>query len=144
MVKNWRVNETLVYIEGEDEDFAICNTAALKTNTLKYDTCLKNAQTIADEHNNALALRQIQIEQAEQIIRLNQSWQAETAAQASHIAALKDALKPFAHSDLCKRLPYNGTDENAPIFIRNNAVITLADCKKAAMVLMGYPLPADK
>ena len=52
---------------------------------------------------------------------------------------LARAAKPFAHPDLCKRLPNNGTDENAPIFVRNNAVITLANCKRIAELLDTVP-----
>lgn len=48
--------------------------------------------------------------------------------------AMREALEPFAHPDLCKRLPNNGNDDNAVIFARNNAVITLADCRRAAAV----------
>lgn len=55
MKSEWKVNETIVYVEGEDEDFAICKTDALNTNTLPYELCLEMAQKIADEHNRILS-----------------------------------------------------------------------------------------
>jgi hypothetical protein len=58
----------------------------------------------------------------------------ETELQA-RIAALEEAGRPFAHPDLCKRLPGNGSADDAIIFVRNNAVITLADCRKLAALL---------
>jgi hypothetical protein len=53
------------------------------------------------------------------------------------ITELETAARPFAHPDLCKRLPNNGSssDNDAIIFVRNNAKITLADCRRIADVL---------
>lgn len=50
----WKVNETIVYVETEDEDYAICKTDALNTNTLPYEICLELAQQIATDHNKKL------------------------------------------------------------------------------------------
>ncbi len=62
----WLVNENLVYIEGEEEDFCICDTQALGKNVLPYNSGLKAAQMIADEHNKVnatIAARDARIEE---------------------------------------------------------------------------------
>jgi hypothetical protein len=55
----------------------------------------------------------------------------------ARITELETAARPFSHPDLCKRLPNNGSssDSDAIIFVRNNAKITLADCRRIAAVL---------
>ncbi len=45
---NWKTNETIVYVEGDEEDFAICHTQSLQTNAISdYEECLANARLIA-------------------------------------------------------------------------------------------------
>ena len=43
----WQTDETIVFVEGKEEDFAICHTQAKHTNTLPYETSLANARLIA-------------------------------------------------------------------------------------------------
>ena len=50
----WKVNETIVYVETEEQDFAICKTDAMNTNSLPYKICLEIAQQIAKDHNQKL------------------------------------------------------------------------------------------
>jgi len=50
---------------------------------------------------------------------------------------LREALKPFAHPDLCQIHPSNADGDLSPIFQRNKAVITLKDCRRAREVLEG-------
>lgn len=48
---------------------------------------------------------------------------------------LREALKPFAHPDLCKALAGNGTGDTSPIFERDKATILLGDCRRARALL---------
>ena len=50
----WKVNETIVYIEDDEQDYAICNTADVTTQCLPYEICLELAQQIAADHNKKL------------------------------------------------------------------------------------------
>lgn len=43
----WQTDEAIVFVEGKEEDFAICHTQAKHTNTLPYETSLANARLIA-------------------------------------------------------------------------------------------------
>ena len=45
--------------------------------------------------------------------------------------ALRAALAPFAHDDLCKELGGNVEGDASIIFMRNRAQITLGDCRRA-------------
>lgn len=49
--------------------------------------------------------------------------------------ALKEALKPFAHPDLSKAFANNTQGDDSIIFQRDNAFITLGDCRRAAALL---------
>lgn len=49
--------------------------------------------------------------------------------------ALRAALSPFAHDDLCKELGGNVEGDASIIFQRNLAQITLGDCRRARMLL---------
>ena len=51
------------------------------------------------------------------------------------LEAMRDALEPFAHPDLCEYLPSNKDGGNSPLFQRNKAVITINDCRQAAAAL---------
>lgn len=50
----WKVNETIVYIEDDEQDYAIYNTADVTTQYLPYEICLELAQQIATDHNKKL------------------------------------------------------------------------------------------
>ena len=46
------------------------------------------------------------------------------------------ALTPFAHKDLCKALGGNAEGDASRIFVRNSAVITLGDCRRARAIVV--------
>ena len=46
------------------------------------------------------------------------------------------ALTPFAHADLCKALGGNAEGDTSRIFVRNSAVITLGDCRRARAIVV--------
>ncbi len=54
-------------------------------------------------------------------------------------AKLRAALMPFTHPDLTKSLEGQHRD-NEPIYVRNEAVLTLSDFKRAADSLKGTKL----
>ena len=46
------------------------------------------------------------------------------------------ALTPFAHTDLCQALGGNAEGDASRIFVRNSAVITLGDCRRARAIVV--------
>ena len=50
------------------------------------------------------------------------------------IERLKEVLKPFTHPDLSKKFQGNAEGNKSIIFQRNDAKITLGDCRKACEV----------
>jgi len=46
-----------------------------------------------------------------------------------------EAAKVFAHDDLCKKLGGNVSGDSSIIFQRDNAIITLGDCRKIRAAL---------
>ena len=46
------------------------------------------------------------------------------------------ALTPFAHKDLCQALGGNAEGDASRIFVRNSAVITLGDCRRARAIVV--------
>lgn len=53
------------------------------------------------------------------------------------------ALTPFAHKDLCKALGGNAEGDTSRIFVRNSAVITLGDCRRARAIVVASETAAD-
>ena len=53
------------------------------------------------------------------------------------------ALTPFAHTDLCKALGGNAEGDTSRIFVRNSAVITLGDCRRARAIVVASETAAD-
>jgi len=42
-------------------------------------------------------------------------------------------LAPFCHPDFCQTLPSNGSmGDDAPLFVRNGAMMTIGDCRAAS------------
>lgn len=53
-------------------------------------------------------------------------------------AALRAALEPFSHDDLCEQLGGNVQGENSPIFGRNRAVLVLGNFRRARAALVAH------
>lgn len=59
----------------------------------------------------------------------------EARAELAALREAAEALKPFSHPDLCKTLSGNVQGDASQIFGRDDAVITLGDCRRAAVAL---------
>lgn len=59
--------------------------------------------------------------------------------QAQALAEAREALKPFAHEDLCKVLGGNVYGEESIFFQRDKAILRLKDTNRAAEWLKKYP-----
>jgi len=57
-----------------------------------------------------------------------------TALRAEN-AALRVALEPFAHDDLCEQLGGNAEDNASPVYARNRAMLTLGNFRQARAAL---------
>lgn len=66
----------------------------------------------------------------------HQSLRANTAEADN--AALRAALEPFSHDDLCEQLGGNVQGENSPIFGRNRAVLVLGNFRRARAALVAH------
>lgn len=66
------------------------------------------------------------------------------AALTARVTELEAGLKPFAHDDLCEKLSGNFDGDKSIIFQRNDAVITLSDCRNARRLLTPAPTRAEE
>lgn len=51
------------------------------------------------------------------------------------VSGLIDAVKPFAHPDLCKQLSANVMGSESPIYARDKAILRLGDFQRASAAL---------
>lgn len=62
----------------------------------------------------------------------------ELSQQSAREKDLVEALRSFAHPDLCKEVTGNVSGDTSPIFGRDKAIITLGDTRRAAKALAPY------
>jgi hypothetical protein len=53
------------------------------------------------------------------------------SAMRQEIAALREALEPFAHPDLCETLGGNVQGDDSPVYGRNKAILRIGDFRRA-------------
>ena len=55
----------------------------------------------------------------------------------AHLQRVEAAAKPFIHPDLYKTFSNNHEGDKSIIFVRDDAVITIGDCKRLLAALKG-------
>lgn len=59
MSKQWKQNDTYVYIEGNSQDFGVCDTQSPNMECLSYETAVKNAALIVRAVNSHEAAQRL-------------------------------------------------------------------------------------
>lgn len=82
-----------------------------------------------EEHSTKRARIRIQIEA---LTELREALVAKSEEYNTRLITVFNSLSPFAHPDLCVELPSNGgMGGGAPLYARNNAMVTIGDCRTA-------------
>lgn len=64
-----------------------------------------------------------------------EAMEAEIDTLTAEVERLREALRPFAHPDLCKQVSGNKQGDDSPVFGRDKATLTLGDFRRARAAL---------
>jgi len=70
-------------------------------------------------------------ERVREIVEGGKVFSAEARALARQVIALREALEPFAHPDLCETLGGNVQGDHSPVYGRNKAILRIGDFRRA-------------
>lgn len=114
--KNWHTPERCLRNQLEQKEKEIENLRRLALEVAKF-----TAGVVGDLDIRNTVLKAQLFDKSEQIIKLQAT-----------VDKLRVIIKPFAHPDLCKSLQGNANGDDSIIFQRDNATITLGNCRDAA------------